>query len=129
MALKLIGQGMSGPCRTFVTPHSFHLDANSRVSDAPGARLATYHHNRCWETADGTLLTRLDCPGPVLVLLFDGGDGTVAYPCQRRCHMADGQLYADDKPIAQLEPNRGWRIDETGRRFRTLEVREQAALW
>lgn len=129
MALKLIGQGMRGPCRTFITRHFFHFEANSLVSDAPRMRLARYHHSRCWETADGTLLTRLDCPGPVLVLLFDGGASTVAYPCRRRCHMADGKLYADDKPIAHLEPSRGWRIEETGRCFRALEVREQAALW
>lgn len=128
MALKLIGQGVSGPCRTFTAPHSFKFAADVLVSDAPGLRLATYHENRCWETADGKLLTRLDCPGPVLVLLFDGRDGTVAYPCQR-CHMADGDVYADDKPIAHLELHRGWRINENGHRFRTLEVREQAALW
>jgi len=127
MALKLIGQGVSGPGRTF-TAHSFQFVADSLVCDAPGMPLATYHRDQCWETSDGTLLTRLDCLGPVLVLLFNAGEGTVAYPC-RRCHMADGKLYADDKPIAQLEPHRGWRIDESGRRFRTLEVREQAPLW
>jgi hypothetical protein len=43
--------------------------------------------------------------------------------------VADGELYADDKPVAQLEPNRGWRVRESGLRFRTLEVREQAPLW
>jgi len=128
MALKLIGQGVCGPCRTFVAPHSFQFVADALVCESFGMRLATYHADRNWETADGEVLTRLDCPGPVLVLLFDDSDGTVAYPC-RRCHMADGELYADDKPVAELEPNRGWRINESGQRFRTLEVREQAALW
>lgn len=128
MALKLIGQGLSGPCRTFVAPHSFQFVADTLVCDSPETRLATYDENRCWRTPDGTLLIRLDCPGPVLVLLFDGRDGTVAYPC-RRCHLADGELYTDDKPIARLEPALGWRINESGRRFRTLEVRELAPLW
>ena len=127
MALKLIGQGLSGPCRTFVAPHSFQFVADALVCESFGMRLATYHDHR-WETVDGEFLTRLDCPGPVLVLLCDGREGTVAYPC-RRCHLADGELYADDKPVAHLEPNRGWRINESGRRFRKLEVREQAPLW
>jgi hypothetical protein len=127
MSLKLIGQGISGPGRTFVAAHAFQFAADALTSGSLGMRLATYHDNR-WETPDGTLLARLDCPGPVLVLLFDSVDGTVAYPCSR-CHLADGELYADDKPVAQLEPNRGWRVRESGRRFRTLEVREQAPLW
>jgi len=128
MAVKLIGQGLAGPGRTFVAPHCFQFVADSLVCDSLGMRLATYDENGCWQTPDGKVLARLDCPGPVLLLLFDGENNTVAFPC-RRCHMADGELYADDKPIAQLEPNRGWRINESGRRFRTLEVREQAPLW
>lgn len=84
MALKLIAQGVSA-CRTFVTGHSFLFVDDSLAGDSRGSRIAWYHDDCCWQTADGTLLTRLDCSGPLLVLLFNGSEGTVAYPC-RHCH-------------------------------------------